>query len=331
MNKLFLVVLILFVGCKSSTDHLRPEGVFKDAKGDAPKVVIIDKTITAQTVGDIMNYLASDKMNGRSAGSPEINEAASYIETIFKENNIKPYFSSYRDTLTNFDKPAFNVVGVLEGSDPKLKKEYIVIGAHYDHIGKGQPVANDSIANGANDNAAGTTAVLELAKYFGNARSNKRSLLFVTFSAEENGLLGSKHLASKLKEAGFNLYTMVNFEMIGVPMTTPHKAYLTGFEESNMAARINEYAGKELIGFLPQAKEYQLFKRSDNYPFFLEFNKPAQTISTFDFTNYTEYHKVGDEVGKMDFNHMAGLINDMIPVLEKMAGTPEEEIKMNQE
>ena len=140
-----------------------------------------------------------------------------------RENNIKPYFKTYRDTLTNFHKPAFNIVGFIEGNDPKLKNEFVIIGAHYDHIGRvSTPVNGDDIANGANDNASGTTVMSEVAKYFAKNKTNKRSILVVFFSAEEKGLLGSYHLAKKLKEQHFNLYTMLNFEMLGVPMTVSY-------------------------------------------------------------------------------------------------------------
>ena len=102
-----------------------------------------------------------------------------------------------------------------------------MLGAHYDHIGvetqSKRIVDNDSIANGANDNAAGSVAVLEMAKYFAN-KETKRSLMFVLFSAEEMGLLGSKHLAKRLKEEKAPVYFMLNFEMIGVPL--PHQDYL---------------------------------------------------------------------------------------------------------
>ncbi|MCB0375396.1 MAG: M20/M25/M40 family metallo-hydrolase [Sinomicrobium sp.] len=278
-----------------------------------------------------MNILASDDLEGRSTGKAGIEKAAVYIENVFKTHNVSPYFTTYKDTLSNFkDGTAYNMIGFVPGNDPALKNEFIVIGAHYDHIGTGEPVNGDTIANGANDNASGTTAVLELAKYFGHARTNKRSLLFVLFSGEEIGLLGSRHLAKKLKAQGLNLYVMVNFEMIGVPMKTSYQAYITGYELSNMASKLNEYSGKEIFGFLPEAKQYQLFKRSDNYPFYLEFKLPCQTISTFDFTNYNYYHHVDDEVSEMDFSHMATVINEMIPALERLAVTSAREITMNE-
>lgn len=285
--------------------------------------------------------MASDELLGREAGSDGIEKAAVYLEKQMKANGVQPYFKTYRDTFEFQDTraakegeipktvKAFNVVGVVEGNDPKLKNEFILLGAHYDHIGFGKVVNGDSIANGANDNAAGTSAVLALANYFAKNKSNKRSIVFALFSSEEKGLLGSKHLAEKLKEEKFNLYAMVNFEMIGVPMKDrDYEAYLTGFEASNMADKINEYAGSKLLGFLPQAKEYQLFMRSDNYPFYEQFKLPAQTISTFDFTNYDYYHHVDDEAVLMDYEHMANLVTKMIPVIEKMSNTPTQDIKL---
>ncbi len=279
-------------------------------------------------VRGIMNYLASDNLRGRDSGSEGIEKAAEFIEGIFVQNGLKPYFGTFKDTLTNFYKPAFNIVGVLKGTDKKLQNEYIIIGAHYDHIGILTPTNGDAIANGANDNASGTTTVLELARYFGTHKSNKRSLIFALFSAEEKGLLGSKHLAKKLKEDGLNLYLMLNFEMTGVPMVDKdYLIFVTGYDKSNLAKETNKYANKTLVGFLPKAKESGLFQRSDNYPFHNEFNIPSQTYCTFDFTNFNFYHKVGDEVDQMDFEHMAHVINNMIPVLVGFSNSPEQEIK----
>ncbi|KAG1647483.1 DLAT [Nymphon striatum] len=197
---------------------------------------------------------------------------------------------------------AYNMVGVIPGNDEDLKNEYIILGAHYDHIGVTKSESDDTIANGANDNASGTATVLELARYFGSTKTNKRSIIFALFSAEEQGLLGSKHLAQKLRDQNLNLYTMLNFEMVGVPMVgKDHLMYLTGYELSNLAEVSNSYSDVKVAGFLPKAKEFNLFKRSDNLPFHELFNVPSQTYSTFDFTNFEHYHKVGDEASLMDF------------------------------
>ncbi|MDT0641445.1 M20/M25/M40 family metallo-hydrolase [Zunongwangia sp. F363] len=287
--------------------------------------------VSAADLKENLEYLASDELQGRSTGTEGIEKAAAYIEEDFKDNGIASYFQNYRDRFEVQGKKAFNIVGVLEGNDPQLKDQYIIIGAHYDHIGIQEAVAGDSIANGANDNAAGTVAVMELAEELAKMDNNGRSIIFALFSGEELGLTGSAHLAEVLKQENLDLYAVVNLEMIGVPMKDKeYMAYLTGFENSNFAEKFNGYAGQEILGFLPQAKEYNLFKRSDNYPFFNQFGIPAQTISTFDFTNYEYYHHAEDEAGKMNFQHMGNLVEAILPAILKMANTPEKEIKMNE-
>ena len=292
----------------------------------------VNYQVAEENVIKTLSYLTSDELEGRDSGSEGIEKAAVYLENLLKENGVKPYFKTYRDTLSNFDKPAFNIVGFIEGTDKKLKNEFVVIGAHYDHIGMLQNGVNgDVIVNGANDNATGTTAVTEVAKYFAKFKNNKRSILFVFFSAEEKGLLGSKHLAAKLKEQKMDLYFMFNFEMIGIPMKDKGMDfYLTGFGRSNMAAKMNQYSGEKLVGYLPIETKYMLFRASDNYPFFTEFEVPAHTVSTFDFENFQFYHQPDDEFELMDTKHMTIVISKIIPVLEQMINAPKKEIKLNE-
>jgi len=291
----------------------------------------LNTNVQQTEVEELLNYLSSNELEGRQTGTEGIELAAQRIEKVFEENDIEKYFDSYRHNFEVNGIDGFNMVGMLEGNDPKLKDEFIILGAHYDHIGIQKPVEGDSIANGANDNAAGTVAVVELAKKFAEIDNNKRSIMFVLFSAEEMGLVGAKKIAQRLKEDNLDLYVLFNFEMIGVPMNDKdYIGYLTGYQNSNFAEKFNEYSGEKVLGFLPQAKEYSLFKRSDNYPFFEEFNVPAQTISTFDFTNYDYYHHVADEAEKLDVAHMTNVIESVIPGILKMANTSEKEIKLNQ-
>ncbi len=334
---IYLAILSIVFGCGGAkinqtvrlADRSNASGIIaSDAAFKTARKKGVSNFSTDEIVGGVITYLASDELNGREAGSEGIEKAAKYIEEIFRNNGVKPYFESYRDTLTNFEKPAYNVVGYVEGTDKNLKNEFIIIGAHYDHIGAADPVAGDHIANGANDNASGTTAVLEFARYFGRFGKNKRSIIFALFSAEEKGLLGSRHLAKKLKEQNLNLYAMLNFEMVGVPLVgKDYFMYVTGYEESNLADISNAYAKEKLVGFLPTAKEFNLFQRSDNYPFHTEFGVPSQTFCTFDFTNFDHYHKVGDEVSIMDLDHMALLVNKTIPVLKDIINAPIREIE----
>ena len=280
---------------------------------------------------ETLKYLTSDELEGRDSGSKGIELAANYLENQFKKVGIKPYFKTYFDTLSNFKPVAYNVVGLIEGNDSELKNEFVILGAHYDHIGRIAAVGGDDIANGANDNASGTTILSELAKYFAETKSNKRSILIVYFSAEEKGLLGSKSLAKKLKKEKFNLYLMLNFEMLGVPMQREFEVFVTGFKKSNMALKLNHYAGKKFVGYLPQEFQYRLFMASDNYPFYETFNVPSQTICTFDFDNYPYYHHVYDDFGMMDTKHMTELSNKLLPIVTKMVNAPSQEIKLNKE
>lgn len=287
--------------------------------------------VAQSSVSETLQTLTTDEMQGRESGTKGGDKAAAYLIELLQKYNVKPYFKTYRDTLSNFDGTAFNVVGFIEGTDPVLKNEFIILGGHYDHIGiSKEGLDGDFINNGANDDASGVTAVAEIAKFFGKNKTNKRSILIAFFAAEETGLLGSFHLAEKLKNQNFNLYSMLNFEMIGVPMKADYTAYITGFSKSNMATKINEYAGKKLVGYLPMEFQYQLFMRSDNFPFYKEFNIPSQTVCTFDFTNFDYYHHVKDEFELMDIPHMTNFIQDMIPVVEQMTNADVKEIVLKQ-
>lgn len=324
MKKLYFLIPFVLLACKSNT----PAVSEKASKSDSKSLEISYK-VEESEVSDFLKYLSSDELEGRETGTKGIEKAAVFLEDFFKKNHVKPYFATYRDTLTNFTSPAYNIVGVLEGTDPVLKNEYVVLSAHYDHIGIEKKQQPDVINNGANDDASGVTAVAQMAKYFSKTKSNKRSILFVFFAGEEKGLLGSKSMVEKLKAKNFNLYTQLNIEMIGVPMKRDYLAYITGFDKSNMAQKINEYTGKKTIGFLPKEAEYELFYRSDNYSFYEAFKKPCQSISTFDFENFDFYHHVSDEFKVMDIPHMTSFIQEFLPAVTKIASTPTEEIVMN--
>lgn len=328
MNKCIIFILAyVFVSCGPSKMIATPDMISEVQENNAKTVIAFAKEAN---VSKTLKYLTSDELEGRDSGSKGIEKASVYLENLLRENGINPYFKTYRDTLSNFDKTSYNIVGYIEGTDPVLKNEFVIIGAHYDHIGKISAVNGDDIANGANDNAAGTTSVSEVAKYFAKAKSNKRSLLFVFFSAEEKGLLGSKHLAAKLKQQNLNLYFMFNYEMVGVPMQNRDMLmYITGFGKSNMAAKMNEYSGDKLVGYIPAETKYMLFRASDNFPFYDEFNVPAQTVSTFDFENFEFYHQPDDEFELMNTAHITTIINKTIPVLEKMINATTKEIKLN--
>ena len=311
MKKIFLLLAFGLVACKSIQTQ------------------VSNYQVSQQEISSTLAYLSSDELEGRDTGSEGIEKAAVYLENQLKKYNYKPYFRNFRDTLTTIDN-AYNVVGFLEGKDPKLKNEIVILSAHYDHIGiteKG--FEGDHINNGANDNASGTTVLSEVAKYLGELNNNQRSVLIVYFSAEEKGLLGAKHLAKRLKYQNVDIYTLLNFEMLGVPMNYNFDVFLTGFTKSNMADKLNEYAGYELVGKSEQAEKYNLFRASDNYPFYEEFKIPSHTISAFDFGNFDFYHHPKDEFQMMNIEFMTQLTQKLLPVVSEMINAPTREIQMN--
>ena len=186
MKNIILTLTVLFVvGCKAQENK--------------------SISISSDEVKAMVSFLASDELQGRATGSEGIDKAATYLEDQLKSYGVNSYYETYREHYKVKDMDAFNVLGFIEGSDPTLKNEVVIFGAHYDHIGFGKKVDNDSIANGANDDASGTAVVLALAKYFSEAKNNKRSILFTLYSGEEMGLLGSKHLAERFKNEKLNM------------------------------------------------------------------------------------------------------------------------------
>ena len=272
---------------------------------------------------DILFTLASDDMKGRESSNGGFQMAAGFATKFLEENKIKPFYPEYRDSLQTKEVWSYNLVGQIGDFD--FEKPTILIGAHLDHIGINEENQEDPIFNGANDNASGSTAVLQIAKFLATKNWNQ-NILVALFADEEKGLQGAAHLAERLNDDGVTLAYMVNFEMLGATLTTgENQVYMTGYNISNMPQKMNAYA-PEFVQFLPEAKQYNLFKRSDNYSFYKIHNIPAQTLSTFDFKNYDYYHKAGDEAEQLDVTNMNQVITTSAYVLAKMF---EEKVSIN--
>ena len=274
----------------------------------------IRQRITKEETKEILFSLASDEMKGRDTKSGGYYKAADYVSNYFERNNIQPFYPAYRDSLVIDSLVSYNIVGHIGKYIPGRKT--ILIGAHLDHIGI-RGTEGDTLYNGANDNATGSTAVLQIATFLAQYQW-KQNIIVALFAEEEKGLKGAYHLADRLKEEKVNLAYMVNFEMLGITLTTgANQVYMTGFKLSNMEKEMNQIS-EDFVRFLPQAKELNLFKRSDNYAFYKAFNIPAQTLSTFDFKNYGFYHKAEDEAEKMEVNNMNQIISTAAYTLAEM-------------
>ncbi|MBO6523723.1 MAG: M20/M25/M40 family metallo-hydrolase [Balneolaceae bacterium] len=201
-------------------------------------------------------------------------------------------------------KELANVVGVIEG---KRKDEYVLFSAHHDHIGIRTPVEGDSVANGANDNASGVTAVIELAKYFKSLGTPERTLLFVTFTAEEMGGYGSTYFSKQLNPD--EIMAMFNIEMIGKPAVSgPNTAWITGYERSNFGELLSKSAEGTIYEFYPDPYPQQnLFYRSDNATL-ARLGVPAHTISTTPIDVDKDYHEVSDHFETINISHLTNTI-----------------------
>jgi hypothetical protein len=199
-----------------------------------------------------------------------------------------------------------NIVGMLPGRS--LKNEYVIFSAHYDHLGIGKPDAQgDSVFNGANDDASGTTAVITLAKYFSKLKNNERTLIFAAFTAEEIGEFGSAYFSKQFDPE--KVMAMFNIEMIGTESRWgKNSAYITGYERTDMGAILQKNLEDSKFRFYPDPyPEQQLFFRSDNATLAKQ-GVPAHTISTSKMDSEKYYHQRGDEIGTLDMQNMTEII-----------------------
>jgi len=201
-----------------------------------------------------------------------------------------------------------NVVGILPGKS--RKNEYVIFSGHYDHLGIGKPVNGDSIYNGANDDAAGTTAVIMLAKYFKAIHNNERTLVFAAFTAEEIGGFGSQYFSRQFNAN--EVMAMFNIEMIGTESKWGrNSAYITGYEKTDMGKILQDNLQGTGFTFYPDPYTTQnLFYRSDNATL-ARLGVPAHTISTSKMDSEPNYHKPSDEIGTLDMDNMAMIVKSI--------------------
>lgn len=286
----------------------------------------ISSYLTAQTDNPEVykkhiSYLASEELEGRGLGTKGKELAKEYIQNQFIEAGLKPFAENYfqnfihRVDLANVE--ATNIIGVVEGTDPTLKNEYIVLGAHYDHLGYIiQKDKTKKIYPGADDNASGVSAIIELAKHLGKEENRpKRSLIFIAFDAEESGLIGSEYFVQNLEaEKLKNIKAMFSFDMVGMLKT--HK----GIDVKGIA---NVFNGKELVE--KHAGDIKLYKvnseieaRTDTQPFG-NVGIPAVHI----FTGLkSPYHKPEDKADLLDYEGIVQLNQFMGKVIADLSNHP---------
>jgi aminopeptidase YwaD len=215
---------------------------------------------------------------------------------------------SFDGPTTSEKKYTWNAVGILRSSNPSSRPTAVLLSAHLDHLGIGKPVDGDDIYNGADDDASGTTAVLELARVLGNGPKPQRTVIFALFGSEETGGQGStffrKHPPVPLKDIAVNL----EFEMLGRadPAVGSDTVWLTGWERSNLGPMLAARGAKLVKDPHP---EQNFFARSDNYVL-AEKGVVAQTVSSYGL--HRDYHQPSDDVAHIDFKHMDAAIGSIL-------------------
>lgn len=294
----YLLLLMLIVSGSASAQYL-----------------LADSLVNKSSLQETVHYLSQDSLSGRLTGSRGATIAASFIAARFDTIGLFPlkgnpdYFDNYTANYERKKIPAINVVGTLPG---KLTNDTMVIfSAHYDHIGQKDDLLynkdydyRDDIFNGANDNATGVAALLELAKYYRALDNNRYLLVFIAFSGEEMGMLGSSWFANK-KNPGL-IKAVINLEMLGRPQTD--NCFIASLQNKSIRDILNNYlkknqliTGKSFFITDPYPNE-KLSYRSDHYPFAKKLKNAFTIMGSSPQDMF--YHTVEDEYETIDFDFL---------------------------
>jgi len=285
---------------------------------------ILEKNIRAE-----LTFLASDALQGRGSGTNYERIAAEYMGSQFRQFGLEPGGDTDEagtrlfvqrvalESVNSNSNVTWNAIGILPGSDAAAAREVILLSAHLDHLGVSESLTGDNIFNGADDDASGCVAVLELARALASGKRPRRTIYFVGFGSEERGGLGSRYFLNNPPVPLTDLIANLNFEMLGRPdpKVSADKLWLTGFERSNLGPELAKQGAPLVADPHP---EQHFFQRSDNYNLALR-GIIAQTVSSFGL--HTDYHRPSDEISKIDFPFMTKAINSMVKAVDWLANS----------
>lgn len=294
---------------------------------------VLERNVRAE-----LNFLASDALQGRGSASGYERIAAEYIGSQFFQFGLEPAGDADSSGRKSFVQrvplnaagtrvevgeatetaeagATWNAVGVLRGSEPS--GEAIILSAHLDHLGVGRPVNGDAIYNGADDDASGCVAVLELARALSTGPKPRRTIYFVCFGSEEKGGFGANYFIEHSPVPLERIAANLEFEMIGradekVPKDT---LWLTGYDRSNLGQELARQGARLVADPHP---EQNFFQRSDNYTLALR-GVVAHTVSSFGL--HADYHRPSDDVSKIDFQQMTRSISSLIGPVRWLASS----------
>jgi len=314
-------------GAGSGTGTVAPDGGITEARTTSPAAAAA--TITAEEMHDHVAYLASDALRGRDTPSPGLDSAAAYLVRHFQRLGLRggaengAYIQRY--PLPPKGTPAPNVVAIFPGADPALRDEYVVLSAHMDHVGVGRPVRGDSIYNGADDDASGTSALVEVAEAFASMEEGQRparSILFLAVSGEEKGLLGSAWYSDHPTVPLESIVANVNMDMIG--RNARDTVVVIGKNYSSLGDVVNRVAAdnRPLIGLTAGDDIWpreRFFFRSDHFNF-----ARKEIPAIFFFAGvHEDYHQPSDEVERLDVDKAARVARMIFLTTHAIATDPQ--------
>ena len=280
-----------------------------------------DKESTIQSMYEDVDYLASDKLKGRKTGTNGEKKAAKYISKQFQYHNLLPkgtskYYQKFKGKLQSHHSKeskksikGYNVIGFCDNN----QKETIIIGAHYDHLGKGGSgslnAGKKEIHNGADDNASGVSILINLIQQLSD--NKLYNYLFIAFSGEEEGLLGSSYFVKNPTINLKNVRFMLNFDMVG-RLNTKKELAINGVGTSKKWKNLLKKANKAKFKLITSESG---IGPSDHTPFYLE-NIPVLHFFT---GQHVDYHKPTDDIEKINFEGMHMIKNYVIKIIEESA------------
>ena len=282
-------------------------------------------SITPAELRAHVSFLAADALEGRDTPSMGLNVAAEYIASEFRRAGLEPAGDDgYFQTASFKGAKVRNVAAILRGSDSRLNNTWLLVSAHYDHIGTKGTGPEERIYNGANDDASGTSSMLALAEAFGRLSERpKRTLLFIAYYGEEKGLVGSRYYAAHplvplaRTEADLNLEHMGRTDDTEGPSL--RRLSVTGFDYSDLTAWLKAAGQETGVTVYRHAKNSDpFFARSDNQAL-ADAGVPAHTlVAAFIFP---DYHQPGDHWEKLDYENMAAVTRTVAVALSRLANS----------
>jgi Zn-dependent M28 family amino/carboxypeptidase len=308
-TRLLMLCLILSVALSASARNRRHDRLLDRIRGE-------------------MEFMASDAMHGRGSGTHDELVTAVYLASELRGMGISPMgdqggyiqnvsgeFNFYREGKKQWNTR--NVIGVIPGHDPKLKDQVVLLTAHMDHIGVGKAVKGDDIYNGADDDASGCIAVLQLAHTLSRGKPPRHTVIFAFFGSEETGGQGDQYFLEHPPVPLINIMANLEFEMIGRADSAvkPDQLWLTGYDRTNLGPELAHHGAKLVADPHP---EQQFFQRSDNFALARK-GIVAQTVSSFGL--HRDYHQPSDDVAHVDFPHMEHAIQSMMKPVKWLANS----------